>query len=51
MADKLPSLAMIEPAADLSPARFDASVVPGAKPAPFSGLSNRVTRRCARRLH
>jgi ATP-dependent DNA ligase len=38
MAAKLPSLAMTRAAADLSPGRFDAGVVVGAKPAPFPGF-------------
>jgi hypothetical protein len=35
---KLSSFAMTGAAADLSPARFDAGVVAGAKPAPFPGF-------------
>jgi hypothetical protein len=42
---------MSQAAVHRPPARFDASVVPGAKPAPFPGLSSRLTRLWARRLH
>ena len=45
------SLPMSQAAVHRPPARFDASVVPGAKPAPFPDLSSRLTRLCARRLH
>ena len=38
MAAKLASLAMTGAAADLAPARSDADVVAGAKPAPFPGF-------------
>jgi hypothetical protein len=40
---------MSQAAVQRPPARFDASVVTGAKPAPFPGLSSRVTRLYARR--